>query len=44
LFHPYSDFLIHDMGALGDHIGLYAGEAQALTRNSTYSTAPHQDR
>jgi len=37
-FHPYSDFLVHDMGALGDQIGLDAGEAQALTRQMR--TAP----
>jgi CxxC motif-containing protein (DUF1111 family) len=38
VFHPYSDFLIHDMGALGDQIGLDAGDAQALTRQMR--TAP----
>jgi len=38
VFHPYSDFLIHDMGALGDQIGIDAGEALALTRQMR--TAP----
>ncbi len=37
-FHPFSDFLIHDMGALGDLIGLDAGDAQAATRQMR--TAP----
>jgi CxxC motif-containing protein (DUF1111 family) len=30
-FNPYSDFLVHDMGALGDQIG-NAGDPQAVTR------------
>jgi CxxC motif-containing protein (DUF1111 family) len=38
VFHPYSDFLIHDMGALGDQIGLEAGDPLAQTRQMR--TAP----
>src|SRR5262249_47311997 len=30
-FHPFSDFLLHDMGSLGDQIG-NAGDSQATTR------------
>jgi CxxC motif-containing protein (DUF1111 family) len=30
-FNPYSDFLVHDMGALGDRIG-NAGDSEAVTR------------
>jgi CxxC motif-containing protein (DUF1111 family) len=30
-FNPYSDFLVHDMGALGDQIG-NGGDSQAVTR------------
>jgi CxxC motif-containing protein (DUF1111 family) len=30
-FKPYSDFLVHDMGSLGDQIG-NAGDSQATTR------------
>jgi CxxC motif-containing protein (DUF1111 family) len=30
-FNPYSDFLVHDMGSLGDQIG-NAGDSQAVTR------------
>jgi CxxC motif-containing protein (DUF1111 family) len=30
-FHPFSDFLVHDMGALGDHIG-NAGDSEPTTR------------
>ena len=30
-FNPFSDFLVHDMGALGDQIG-NAGDSQAVTR------------
>src|SRR5262249_31671708 len=30
-FHPYSDFLVHDMGSLGDGIG-NAGDSVATTR------------
>jgi CxxC motif-containing protein (DUF1111 family) len=36
-FQPFSDFLVHDMGALGDQIG-NAGDAQAVTRRMR--TAP----
>ena len=38
VFHPFSDFLIHDMGALGDQIGVNAGESVAQTRQMR--TAP----
>lgn len=31
-FHPFSDFLVHDMGTLGDRIGVNAGETVAQTR------------
>jgi CxxC motif-containing protein (DUF1111 family) len=37
-FHPFSDFLIHDMGALGDQIGINPGETVAQTRQMR--TAP----
>jgi CxxC motif-containing protein (DUF1111 family) len=37
-FHPFSDFLVHDMGALGDQIGVNAGETVAQTRQMR--TAP----
>jgi CxxC motif-containing protein (DUF1111 family) len=37
-FHPYSDFLVHDMGALGDNIGLNAGDSPAAAR--AMRTAP----
>jgi CxxC motif-containing protein (DUF1111 family) len=37
-FHPFSDFLVHDMGALGDQIGVNAGESLAQTRQMR--TAP----
>jgi CxxC motif-containing protein (DUF1111 family) len=30
-FHPFSDFLVHDMGSLGDQIG-NAGDSVATTR------------
>jgi CxxC motif-containing protein (DUF1111 family) len=36
-FHPFSDFLVHDMGTLGDHIG-NAGDSEAVTRRMR--TAP----
>jgi CxxC motif-containing protein (DUF1111 family) len=36
-FHPYSDFLVHDMGTLGDNIG-NAGDSTATTRRMR--TAP----
>jgi CxxC motif-containing protein (DUF1111 family) len=31
-FHPFSDFLIHDMGSLGDNIGVNAGDTPAQAR------------
>jgi CxxC motif-containing protein (DUF1111 family) len=31
-FQPYSDFLVHDMGTLGDQIGLNDGDSVASTR------------
>jgi CxxC motif-containing protein (DUF1111 family) len=31
-FHPFSDFAVHDMGSLGDNIGLNAGDSPATTR------------
>jgi CxxC motif-containing protein (DUF1111 family) len=37
-FHPFSDFLVHDMGTLGDQIGVNAGETVAQTRQMR--TAP----
>src|SRR5262249_18235240 len=37
-FHPYSDFLTHDMGSLGDNIGLNAGDSPAAARRMR--TAP----
>ena len=37
-FHPFSDFLTHDMGTLGDQIGVNAGETVAQTRQMR--TAP----
>ena len=37
-FHPFSDFLIHDMGTLGDQIGLNAGDSVAQARQMR--TAP----
>jgi CxxC motif-containing protein (DUF1111 family) len=37
-FHPYSDFLTHDMGSLGDNIGLNDGDSQAMARRMR--TAP----
>jgi CxxC motif-containing protein (DUF1111 family) len=37
-FNPFSDFLIHDMGSLGDQIGVNAGETLAQTRQMR--TAP----
>jgi CxxC motif-containing protein (DUF1111 family) len=37
-FHPYSDFLVHDMGSLGDNIGLNAGDSPAVSRRMR--TAP----
>jgi CxxC motif-containing protein (DUF1111 family) len=37
-FHPYSDFLTHDMGSLGDNIGLNDGDSQAAARRMR--TAP----
>jgi CxxC motif-containing protein (DUF1111 family) len=37
-FHPYSDFLAHDMGNLGDNIGLNAGDSPAEARRMR--TAP----
>jgi len=37
VFFPFSDFLVHDMGALGDHIG-NAGDSRAATRHM--KTAP----
>jgi CxxC motif-containing protein (DUF1111 family) len=37
-FHPYSDFLVHDMGTLGDRIGVSGGETVAQTRRMR--TAP----
>jgi CxxC motif-containing protein (DUF1111 family) len=37
-FHPYSDFLAHDMGSLGDNIGLNAGDSPASARRMR--TAP----
>jgi CxxC motif-containing protein (DUF1111 family) len=37
-FHPYSDFLAHDMGALGDNIGLNDGDSAAAARRMR--TAP----
>jgi len=36
-FNPYSDFLVHDMGTLGDQIG-NAGDSLAVTRRMR--TAP----
>jgi CxxC motif-containing protein (DUF1111 family) len=36
-FQPFSDFLVHDMGSLGDHIGA-TGDAEATTRRMR--TAP----
>jgi CxxC motif-containing protein (DUF1111 family) len=37
-FHPYSDFLAHDMGSLGDNIGLNDGDSQTAARRMR--TAP----
>jgi CxxC motif-containing protein (DUF1111 family) len=37
-FNPYSDFLAHDMGTLGDQIGINAGDSVAATRRMR--TAP----
>jgi CxxC motif-containing protein (DUF1111 family) len=37
-FHPFSDFLVHDMGTLGDMIGADPGETLAQTRRMR--TAP----
>lgn len=37
-FHPFSDFLVHDMGTLGDMIGADPGETVAQTRRMR--TAP----
>ncbi len=37
-FQPYSDFLAHDMGTLGDGIGINAGDSVAATRRMR--TAP----
>jgi CxxC motif-containing protein (DUF1111 family) len=37
-FTPYSDFLAHDMGTLGDQIGINAGDSVAATRRMR--TAP----
>jgi len=37
-FHPFSDFLIHDMGSLGDQIGVNAGDTVAQSRQMR--TAP----
>jgi len=37
-FHPFSDFLTHDMGSLGDNIGLNDGDSQAAARRMR--TAP----
>jgi CxxC motif-containing protein (DUF1111 family) len=37
-FHPFSDFLIHDMGALADNIGADPGESSANARKMR--TAP----
>jgi CxxC motif-containing protein (DUF1111 family) len=37
-FHPYSDFLVHDMGSLGDNIGVNAGDSPAAARRMR--TAP----
>src|SRR5262249_27713754 len=37
-FHPYSDFLAHDMGSLGDNIGLNDGDSAAAARRMR--TAP----
>jgi len=31
-FHPFSDFAAHDMGSLGDNIGLNAGDSPAQAR------------
>lgn len=31
-FHPYSDFLLHDMGSLGDGIGVNDGDSALATR------------
>jgi CxxC motif-containing protein (DUF1111 family) len=38
VFAPYSDFLVHDMGTLGDNIGLNDGDSVAVTRRMR--TAP----
>jgi len=38
VFHPYSDFLTHDMGSLGDNIGLNDGDSAAAARRMR--TAP----
>jgi CxxC motif-containing protein (DUF1111 family) len=38
VFIPYSDFLVHDMGTLGDGIGLNDGDSVAVTRRMR--TAP----
>jgi len=38
VFHPYSDFLAHDMGALGDNIGLNDGDSTTVARRMR--TAP----
>lgn len=38
VFHPFSDFLAHDMGTLGDNIGLNDGDSQAAARRMR--TAP----
>jgi CxxC motif-containing protein (DUF1111 family) len=37
-FQPFSDFLAHDMGALGDNIGINAGDSQTASRRMR--TAP----
>jgi len=38
VFHPYSDFLAHDMGSLGDNIGLNDGDSTTAARRMR--TAP----
>jgi CxxC motif-containing protein (DUF1111 family) len=37
-FHPFSDFLVHDMGTLGDNIGVDPGDSAAQARSMR--TAP----
>ena len=37
-FHPFSDFLVHDMGSLGDNIGVAPGDSPAVARRMR--TAP----